>query len=275
MLTISSKIKLLDGNEIPRLGLGVYKSSGASCEAACVSALEHGYIHIDSAMGYRNEVDVGRAVKKFKREDLWITSKIDSSKQGYESTLTVVDKSLSELGFEYIDLYLVHDPLGGKQKRLDTWRALVEAQKAGKVRSIGVSNFNVKHLEEIKEAGLPTPVVNQIELHPYCQQRPIAGYCTSHGIILEAYSPLIRGNIEDDVIKEIAAKKTGGDHFRVLVRWSLQKGYVPLPKSERAEKIKSNADVYGFELSAEEMAAIDALDKGKAGSVSWNPVDAE
>ncbi|KAF8305070.1 Aldo/keto reductase [Clavulina sp. PMI_390] len=275
MLTISSTIKLQDGNEIPRLGLGVYKATGASCEAACLAALEHGYLHIDSAMGYSNETDVGKAVKKFKREDLWITSKIDSSKHGYESTLAVVDNSLKDFGFEYIDLYLIHDPLGGKQKRLDTWRALVAAQKVGKVRSIGVSNFNVNHLEEIREAGLPTPVVNQIELHPYCQQRAVVQYCAKHGIILEAYTPLIRGEIGEDAIKEIAAKKTGGNPFRVLVRWSLQKGYVVLPKSGRPDRIKANADVYGFELSLDEMEAIDALDKGKAGSITWNPIDAE
>jgi len=224
---------------------------------------------------YENEADVGKAVKKFKREDIFVTSKIGSDEQGYESTLKVVDRSLGYFGFDYIDLFLVHDPLGGKQKRLDSYRALAEAKKAGKIRSIGVSNYNIKHLEEIKEAGLPTPAVNQLELHPYNQQKPIAEYCAKHGIVIEAYSPLIRGQIADDAIKTVAAKKTGGDPFRVLVRWSLQKGFVPLPKSERADKIKSNADVYNFELSPEEVAAIDALDKGKDGAITWNPIDAE
>lgn len=275
-LTITSKAKLNSGYEIPRLGLGVYLSTGSACVDASTAALKHGYIHIDSAVGYENEAEVGKAIKEsgVKREDIFVTSKVMSHGQDYESTLKTVDRSLKNFGFDYIDLYLVHDPLGGKQSRLDLYRALVDAQKAGKIRSVGVSNFGVPHLEELAAAGLPTPAVNQIELHPYCQQRPITKYAADHGILIEAYAPLIRGQIaEDDAIRKIAAAK-GVSPFQILVRWSLQKGYVVLPKSEKAERIAANADVYGFELSDTELAEIDALDKGTEGAITWNPVAA-
>lgn len=274
-LNIASTIKLNDGNEIPRLGFGVYKALGEKGAVACKAALEVGYRHIDGAAWYENEEVVGKAVNAFGREKVFVTSKIFNDEHGYESTLKVVDRSLARFGFTYLDLYLIHDPTSGKEKRLETWQALVEAKKLGKVKSIGVSNYNVKHLEEIREAGLPTPAINQIELHPYCQQRPITEYCAKHGIVVSAYAPLIRGEVKKDVIQEIADKKAGGNPFQVLVRWSLQRGFVPLPKSENPDRIKANADVYGFELSAEEMAAIDALDKGKEGAITWNPIDAE
>jgi len=256
---------------MPRIGLGVWQNKGESCLTACVAAIEHGYRHIDSAYAYRNETEVGQAVKQFKREDIFVTSKVTSRYHGYDATAKVVNESLKNFGFDYIDLYLLHDPLAGKEKRLESYRALVDLQKQEKLRSIGVSNYNIHHLEEIKKAGLPTPSVNQLELHPYCQQRSIAEYCNKEGIVVQAYSPLVRGNVGEDAIQEIAAAKDVTP-FQVLVRWSLQKGFVPLPKSERPERITSNADVYNFELSAEEMARIDALDKGNAGAVTWNPV---
>ncbi|KAF8294794.1 Aldo/keto reductase [Clavulina sp. PMI_390] len=277
-LTLSSTLKLNTGYEIPRLGFGVFEIGNDLCAASCLAAFEAGYRHIDSATFYENEEGMGRAIRQsgLKREELFITSKINSLQvDGYESTLRAVDKSLRESGLDYFDLYLVHDGLSGKQRRLDMWRALVEKQKEGKIRTVGVSNFGVHHFKDLQEAGLPLPALNQIELHPYCQQREIVKFCEENGILIEAYSPLIRGKAEpDDAISKVAASKENVDIYQVLVRWSLQKGYIPLPKSQRPEKIRHNADVYNFELSDEEMKAIDALDKGDKGALLWNPTGA-
>ncbi|KAF8513844.1 NADP-dependent oxidoreductase domain-containing protein [Hysterangium stoloniferum] len=258
---------------MPKLGLGVYRND--DCKPACLAALKDGYRHIDSARMYRNEKQVGEAVREsgIKREDIFITSKIASPDHGYEKCLAVVDESLLNFEFDYIDLYLIHDPLAGTEKRVATYRALLEAKKEGKIRTVGVSNYSVKHLEEIKEAGLETPAINQIELHPFCQQRPIVEYCAKNNIIVQAYCPLVRGKFDNPMLQAVS-KKHSKDVAQVLVRWSLQKGLVPLPKSSQPSRVVSNADVYDFELDNGDMEAIDALDQGKAGAISWNPVDA-
>ncbi|KAI0737582.1 Aldo/keto reductase [Daedaleopsis nitida] len=271
-LTLTSTIKLPSGYRLPLLGLGVYKND--ECKPACLAALKHGYKHIDSARMYRNEAQVGEALREsgVPREDVFITSKVDSGEHGYEKTLAAVDESLQRFKFDYIDLMLLHSPLSGKERRLEAWKALIEARNQGKLRSIGVSNFGVKHLEEIKDAGLETPEVNQLELHPFCQQKDIVQYCAKHGIIVEAYTPLIRGGWNDTIVD--IGKKYNKDPAQVLVRWSLQRGFVPLPKSAHPARVVSNAHVYDFEITAEDMAAIDALDRGKDGAVTWNPIDA-
>jgi len=258
---------------MPLLGFGVYQNT--KCAPACIVALRNGYRHIDSAQAYDNEEEVGRAVREsgLKREEIFVTSKCVSSTHGYQSTLSGVDASLKKFGFDYIDLFLIHDPLSGPQKRIETWRALIDAKKAGKIRSIGVSNFGIRHLEELQEAGLEKPSVNQIQLHPHLQQGPIVEYCKKNSIVVEAYSPLIRGDFRIPALQSIA-RKHSKEPAQVLIRWSLQKGYSPLPKSTTPSRIISNANVYGFELDQEDMAALDALDKGKDGEVTWNPVDA-
>ncbi|EMD35716.1 hypothetical protein CERSUDRAFT_115677 [Gelatoporia subvermispora B] len=273
-LQITSSIKLLSEYEIPRLGLGVYQNS--NCIPACLAALKHGYRHIDSARAYNNESDVGQAIREsgVPREQVFVTSKIIHAEHGYESALRAVDDSLRRFGFDYLDLFLIHSPLSGKQKRLDTWRALVECRNAGKIHTMGVSNYNVKHLEEIREAGLETPAVNQVELQPFCQQKPIVEYCKEHNIAVEAYCPLIRGEFGNPVLQEVS-KKYNKNVAQILVRWSLQRGFVPLPKSSDSGRVVSNANIYDFEISQEDMAKIDALDKGKAGAISWNPVDTD
>ncbi|KZT35834.1 Aldo/keto reductase [Sistotremastrum suecicum HHB10207 ss-3] len=273
-LTLQSTVRLNSGYELPLLGFGVFQNVEA-CTPATLAALAAGYRHIDSAVVYRNEAQVGRALKqsRLKRGDVFVTSKIMSRDHGYESTLRTVDESLARLGTGYIDLYLIHDPLSGPKKRLETWRALIAAKKEGKIRSIGVSNFGVKHLEEFKKHGLETPSVNQIQLHPLLQQKEIVKYCKQNGIVVEAYCPIVRGQFTEPLFHELA-KKYNKNPAQVLIRWSLQKGYVPLPKSERSDRIQANADVYDFELSPEDMNKLDGLDKGPAGSVSWNPVDA-
>ncbi|KDQ49722.1 hypothetical protein JAAARDRAFT_617210 [Jaapia argillacea MUCL 33604] len=258
---------------MPVLGLGVYQND--DCEPACLAALKHGYRHIDSARMYRNEAQVGEAVRKsgIPRDQIFITTKIYDTEHGYNSTLKAVDDSLKKFGFGYVDLYLIHSPTSGKTKRLETYRALLDAKKAGKIKTVGVSNYSPKHLEEIQAAGFETPAVNQVELHPFCQQKPIVEYCKKNGIVVQAYTPLVRGKLDNPVIVETAEKnKTPA---QIAVRWSLQSGLVPLPKSSQPERVVANAEVFDFEISPEDMTKIDALDRGKEGAVTWNPVDAE
>lgn len=259
---------------MPLLGFGVYQNF--TTKPSVLEAFKAGYRHVDSAQMYRNEGETGEAVREsgLKREDLFITTKCASRSHGYESTLTGVDQSLQKFGFAYIDLFLIHDPLSGKERRLETYKALQESRAAGKIRTVGVSNYNIHHLEEIREAGMETPAVNQVELHPFCQQRPIVEYCKEHGIVVQAYCPLVRGKMDDPVIQAIAKKHDNRDPGQILCRWSLQKGFVPLPKSATPARIHSNAQLYDFELDEQDMSALDGLDKGKDGAISWNPVDA-
>lgn len=290
-LTIKSAVKLTSGYSMPLLGFGVYQNYNA--KPSVLEAFQVGYRHIDSAQAYKNEGAVGEAVRDsgIPREELFISgfhwipkcvtthislteaTKCASKTHGYDSTLKGVEESLARFGFDYIDLFLIHDPFSGAQRRLDTYRGLLDAQKAGKIRTVGVSNYGIKHLDEIKTAGLPMPAINQIELHPLCQQRPIVEYCRAHAIVVQAYCPIIRGQMGHLAIQAVA-NKYGRDPAQILIRWSLQNGFVPLPKSSTPNRIRSNAAVYDFELAPGDMEDLNALDLGKAGAVSWNPVDA-
>ncbi|KAI0694519.1 Aldo/keto reductase [Cytidiella melzeri] len=264
--TIASTAKLPSGHSIPRLGLGVYRNNDAV--PAIIAALKHGYRHIDTAEMYKNEDAVGKAVRNsgIKREEIFVTTKILG---GAADPATSIQKSLARLDLGYVDLYLIHSPHGGKESRLKIWKALLDAKAQGKIRDVGVSNFNVKHIEEIREAGLETPAVNQIELHPFCTQGTIVDYCERNGILVEAYCPLVRGDFSDPVLREVS-KKVNKHPAQVLVRWSLQRGFIPLPKSENPERIVSNADVYDFTISEEDMAA---LNNRPHAPISWNPID--
>jgi len=215
---------------------------------------------------------VGQAVRdcELEREEIFISSKVLS---GSQDPAASIRQSLKELDTEYIDLYFIHSPHGGKDTRMKIYKAMVDAKREGKIRDIGVSNFNVKHLEELREAGFEVPAVNQIELHPFFQQKPIVDYCKKHGILVSAYCPLVRAAFDNPVLQEVS-KKNNKNPPQVLVRWSLQRGFIPLPKSSKPERVVSNADVYDFELSAEDMAKLDALDS-PSGSISWNPTDVE
>jgi len=271
-LALSSTVKLSSGYEMPLLGLGVYKNNDAM--PACLAALKHGYRHIDSARLYGNEAQVGEAVRQsgLKREEVFITSKVFPREHGYEKTKKAVAESLERFEFEYLDLFLIHRPSATKELRIETWRSLLELKAEGKLRTVGVSNYSLAHFEEIHDAGLEMPAVNQIELQPFCQQKVLSEYCKEKGIIVQAYCPLVRGKFDDPVIVEVARKynKTAP---QILVRWSLQKGYVPLPKSSDPERVVSNSDVYDFNISDEDMAKLDSLHRGRAGAVSQNPVD--
>ncbi|KAI5479680.1 aldo-keto reductase [Pseudohyphozyma bogoriensis] len=275
-LTIASTVTLKGGAKLPLLGFGVYQSTAAL--ASSRAALEAGYLHIDSARVYRNEVEVVTAtaelIKKNPEAKVWLTTKVTGKEHGTDKTDKAVEESVQrakDAGLSW-DLFLLHDPTAGPEKRLEAWRVLEQKQAEGKIRTIGVSNFSEVHLAEFAAAGVSTPEVNQIELHPWCQQQPIVDYCKQHGIVVEAYCPIVRGQrFEDPTLVEVA-KKVGKTGAQVLIRWSLQKGYVPLPKSDTPSRIVDNAAVYDFELDDEAMAKLDALDEGAKGACSWNPV---
>ncbi|CAL1708215.1 unnamed protein product [Somion occarium] len=275
-LTFQSTVKLLSGYEIPRLGFGVAYGFGKEedplelTKPGVLEALKVGYRHIDSAQLYRNEREVGEAVREsgLKREDVFVTSKVPDEGE----PLASVDASLKALGFDYIDLYLIHSPPAGKENRLTKYKALLEAKRQGKVRTVGVSNYNIHHIEEIREAGLELPSVNQVELHPFCQQRPIIEYCNKHNIAVEAYCPVIRGKLDDPVIVDIA-KKHGKEPAQVLLRWSLQHDLIPLVRSSNPARILSNTQIYDFALDEDDVKRLDALDRGAEGAISWNPID--
>ncbi|OCH92505.1 Aldo/keto reductase [Obba rivulosa] len=259
---------------MPLLGFGVYKNYTTT--QSVLEAFEVGYRHVDSAQAYKNEAHVGAAIKQSRldRKDIFLTTKCISKTHGYESTLRGVDVSLEKFGTDYIDLFLIHNPHSGRELRLETYRALQEARAAGKIRSVGVSNYGVKHLEEIREVGFEMPSVNQIELHPLCQQKPIVQYCREHRIVIQAYCPLIQGQMDHPTIQEVAHKYQR-DPAQILLRWSLQKGFVPILKSATPARIKSNTQLYDFALDADDIVRLDALDRGKEGAISWNPVDAD
>lgn len=271
-LTLQSTITLSDGKKLPVLGFGALNQ--AETKDAIIEALKIGYRQIDGAQMYENEDKCGEAIREsgIPRENIFATSKIASSHRGhgYENVTKGVDESLEKWGLKYLDLFLIHDPLN-KEKRLESYKALLDAQTAGKIKSVGVSNYGVKHLEEIKKAGYPLPVVNQIELHPFLQQHEIAAYCKVNNIIIQAYCPIIRGASHPKI--DAVATKHKKEPAQVLIRWSLQKGYVPLPKSGTPSRILSNTNVFDFELSDEDIASIDELEQNKP--CSWNPVNVD
>jgi len=271
-LTIESRITLSDGAKIPVLGLGVWQAgAGKETRKAVSAALESGYRLIDTAKLYGNERDVGAAVREsgIPRDEIFVTTKLWNSDQGFESALRAFDGSRRELGLEYVDLYLVHWPV--PQLRNESWKALVKIREQGLARSIGVSNYTIPHLEELLRATPVPPSVNQVEFHPFLFQRELLEHGQKHHIQLEAYSPLTRGRrLKHPVIKEIAAKY-GRTPAQILIRWGLQHGLVVIPKSVRPERIRENADVFGFEIKSPDMARLDALDERS--HLAWNPED--
>ncbi|KAM5532494.1 hypothetical protein V8D89_013847 [Ganoderma adspersum] len=219
---------------------------------------------------YGDKAEVGEVVREsgIPRNQVYITSKIQNEEHGYERTLTAVDDSLQIFGFDYIDFMLIHSAESDKDTHLATWKALIEAKAAGKVRAISVSNYGIKHLEEIRQAGMELPDVDQIELQLLNQQKDIVEYCMAHGIFVLAYAPLTRARWDIPEILEVARKV-------FFIHWSLQRGFALLPKSADPMRVVGNADMYDFELILEDVAAIDAPDRGKEGAITWNPVDVE
>lgn len=272
-LSITSTAALRGGVEIPLLGLGVYQSRpGAQTRQAVEAALALGYRHVDTARAYGNEADVGDAIAAsgVPRGEVFVTTKLWNSDHGYDATLRACEASLTLLGLEQVDLYLVHWPVQGLRK--DTWRAMERLRADGKARAVGVSNYTVRHLEELLGHAREAPAVNQVELHPFLQQRELLAFCRTHGIAVEAYAPLVKARrLDHPVLRGIAAKH-GATPAQVLVRWGLQLGLVVLPKSVRPERIRENAAVYGFSLGAADLAQLEGLDEGYR--TSWDPTDA-
>ncbi|KAJ1023580.1 hypothetical protein NDA16_003197 [Ustilago loliicola] len=271
-LTLESKYAVGEGADMPVLGFGVYKSPANVTERSVTTALKTGYRHIDSAQYYENEKEVGNAVRAWcqethtSRREVFVTTKIIAPAETKEKTLESLRESVNKVNLDgYVDCFLIHTPSSGPEGRKHLWEALKELQSEDKVVTIGVSNYGVKHLQELIDRN-ETPAVNQIELHPWCQQRGIVELCKKHNIVLQAYCPIVRGEHADDSDVLEIAKKHRVDWSQVLLRWSLQKGFVPLPKSDTRSRIASNADLFGFELDAEDM--------GAKGAVAPNPVDA-
>ncbi len=254
---------LNNGVLMPWFGLGVYKTPpGEVVETSVRMAIEHGYRSIDTAKLYDNEEGVGKAVRDsgVKREDIFVTTKLWNTDQGYDQTLKAFDASLKRLGMDYVDLYLIHWP--GTRLYKETWKAFEKLYKDGHVRAIGVSNFNIHHLEDILADSEVVPAVNQVELHPRLNQAELRQFCESKGIRLEAWSPLMRGQILDDPTITRIAEAHGKTPAQVVLRWDIDHGVITIPKSVHENRIKENADIFDFALMAEEIAAIDSLHNG-------------
>ncbi|MDH6428916.1 glyoxal reductase [Paenibacillus odorifer] len=257
---------LHNGVNMPWLGLGVFKvEEGAELIQAIKSAIRHGYRSIDTAAIYENETGVGQAIQEalqensLSREELFVTSKVWTADMGYEETIAAYETSLAKLGLEYLDLYLIHWPVKGKYK--ESWRALETLYKEGRVKAIGVSNFQIHHLEDVLKDAEIKPMVNQVELHPYLNQQELLDFCKEQGIQLEAWSPLMQGQLFDQpVLKQIAVKHDKSV-AQVIVRWDLQRGIITIPKSTKEHRIIENVDVFDFKLSDEDMTLINSLNQ--------------
>ena len=261
-------ITLNNGIEMPQLGFGVFQVPDDETTAAVAEALRVGYRSIDTAAVYGNEAGVGRAIAEsgIDRSDLFITSKVWNSDQGFDATLRAYDKALEKLGLEQLDLYLIHWPTPERDLYLDTWRALERIHAEGRVRAIGVSNFQPAHLDRLVAASEVVPAVNQVELHPALQNRDVIAANARHGIATEAWSPLAQGAVLRDPAVVAIAEAHGVSAAQAVLRWHLQQGRIVIPKSVTPARIAENFDVFGFELTADELDAIDALERdGRTG----------
>ncbi|OJJ72775.1 hypothetical protein ASPBRDRAFT_195444 [Aspergillus brasiliensis CBS 101740] len=274
-LSLQSTKKMVSGYEIPVLGYGVYKTPPNVTEFVTLKALELGYRHIDSAQLYNNEAECALGILRsnIPRSQIFYTTKIPTTHMSYEKAKEAIDASLAAAkGLEYIDLMLLHAPYGGRTGRLGAWRALVEAQAAGKIRSLGVSNYGIRHLEELEDyirgGGGGEISVGQYEIHPWCAREDIVSWLRDRGVVVEAYAPLVQAKRMQEPVLRKLARKYGKSEAQVLVRWSLQKGYVPLPKSVTESRIVENSQVFDFELSAEDM---EELQTAEYAPVSWDP----
>ncbi|MFI5588156.1 aldo/keto reductase [Amycolatopsis sp. NPDC051758] len=259
-------IELNNGVRMPQLGYGVFQVPDDETTAAVKAALEAGYRSIDTAAVYGNEKGVGRALAEagVARDELFVTTKLWNSAQGYDSTLKAFDESMKKLGLEQLDLYLIHWPTPERDKYLDTWKAFEKLHADGRVRAIGVSNFQPAHLERLLDAADVAPAVNQIELHPYLQQQEVREFDAKHGIATEAWSPLAKGGslLGDPVIADLAVKYSRTP-AQIVLRWHLQLGNVVIPKSVTPSRIEENFDLFGFTLAEEELELLTPLDRGE------------
>ena len=271
MLDIRTKRILNDGHAIPQLGLGVWMiRNGKDCEKAVLSALEVGYRHIDTASFYGNEESVGAAVRAsgMPREQIYVTTKLWNSDHG--NPAHALDDSLRKLKMDYVDLYLIHYPVA---ERVRVWHALETLQVRGKARSIGVSNFTIRHLHELRTQSQTVPAVNQVEFHPYLYQKELLAYCREQGIVIQAYSPLTHGErLKDPKLVTLAKNYPGKSPAQILIRWALQHETVVLPKSADKKRIGENADVYDFEITADDMEQLNKFNENLR--TCWDPTHA-
>ena len=269
-LNLNSRITLNSGVKIPVIGIGTFRiGDGEPVVNEIKWALEAGYRLIDTATIYKNEEGVGQAVAEsgIPREQIFITTKLWNIDQGYESALKAVDVSLAKLGLSYVDLYLVHWPTASPDnktsinKREETWKAMEEIYKSDKAKAIGVSNYTITHLEEMEKYAHIPPVVDQVEFHPFLYQKDLLEYCKENSIVLQAHSPLASGNISRSELITSIAKKYHKNNAQILLRWSLQHGVIPIPKSIHKERIEENINVFDFELSEKDMVRLDGLNE--------------
>lgn len=256
-------LELNDGHRIPQLGFGVFEVEPEDTRDAVLHALQTGYRMIDTAAMYGNEPEVAQAIahSSLDRGDVFVTTKVWNDDHGRDRTLRAFERSLERLRFEWVDLYLIHWPAPRQDMYVETWQAMCELKDEGRARSIGVSNFLPEHIERIIDATGVAPAVNQIELHPRLQQRSLRAYHREHGIVTESWSPLGRGALLDDPVVADLAAQTGRTPAQVLLRWNTQLGCVVIPRSVRPARIEENARIFDFELSDDQMEAIEQLDR--------------
>ena len=261
-MALTQSLTLNNGIQMPILGLGVYKSAEHT-KASVLAALEAGYRHIDTAAFYMNEKEVGEAIREsgIPREEIFITTKLWNDDQRNGCQREAFEKSMELLGLDYLDLYLIHWPV--KDCFVKSWNIMEEYQQAGRIRSIGVSNFHMQHLMELMAHSKTVPVINQVECHPYLSQQPLRSFCNKLGIQVTAWAPLGRTNVfGDPVIQELAAKY-GKTPAQIILRWEIQNNIIVIPKSVHKERIISNSQIFDFELAAEDMAMMNALNKNE------------
>jgi 2,5-diketo-D-gluconate reductase A len=268
-------IELNDGHAIPQLGFGVFQIHPRDTVEAVAEALRIGYRHIDTAEMYGNEREVGEAIRRsgLDRGEVFVTSKLDNSFHRRDDARRAFERTLSELGFDYLDLFLIHWPLPTLYDGdfVSTWRTLEEFRSEGRSRSIGVSNFQVEHLERLAADTDTVPAVNQVELHPYFQNEEVRAYDEEHGIATQAWSPIAQGEVLDDPVIEQVAGRHGRTPAQVVLRWHLQRGNIVFPKSATPERIRENFEIFGFELEPSEVEAIDGLDRDEGGRIGPHP----
>ncbi len=264
-MTAVPQITLNNGQSIPQLGFGVFQIEPKGTAEAVSTALQAGYRHIDTAEMYGNEKEVGEAIAKsgLSRTDVFVTSKLNNGAHSPDDARQAFDASLEALGFEYLDLFLIHWPLPTKYDGdfVSTWRTLEEFYRAGRARSIGVSNFQPHHLRRLHEETEVPPAVNQIEVHPYLTQDEVRGFCAQHGIAVEAWSPIGQGLVLEDPVIGSIAKRVGKSPAQVVLRWHIERGDIIFPKSVTPSRIRENFDIFDFELSGGDVAEISALNK--------------
>lgn len=265
--SLQDTIKLNNEVEMPALGLGVFQVENDTTAEIVKNAIEIGYRSIDTAAIYGNEAGVGEGIKLalastgLNREDLFITSKVWNAGLNYEETISAYEESLEKLGLDYLDLYLIHWP--GKNKFAESWTALENLYLEGKIRAIGVCNFNISHLQDLLKTARVTPVINQVEFHPRLQQQSLRAFCKEHNIQLEAWAPLMQGGLLEDTTIAKIAEKYGKSNSQVILRWDIQNGVITIPKSVRKERMAQNADIFDFRLTDEEMQIMNAMNLDK------------